>query len=107
MRSPATLMSCLFVFSVAAALTGCTSLDAKTGADGAARGPLELKVGHGSERPVALREPAPHVNADGREAIKETETQRKGESLLRTKQYQAAGIPNPDQDGIQTVRSTA
>src|SRR3989454_10619687 len=105
MRSPAIPRSWLFVFSVAVALTGCTSLDAKTGADGAARGPLELKVGYGSERPVELRVPAPDVNADVSQAIKEIESRRKADSLLRHNQKQAAGPPNLDHDVTQGIQS--
>ena len=59
MRNPTILKSWLFVFPLAAALTGCTSLDAKTGAGRAAPGSLELKVGYGSEQPVELQVPVP------------------------------------------------
>jgi len=70
MRNPTILKSWLFVFPLAAALTGCTSLDAKTGAGRAAPGSLELKVGYGSEQPVELQVPVPDVNADVTQAIK-------------------------------------
>jgi len=59
MRNPAIPRPWLFAFSVAAALTGCTSLDAKTGAGGVAPGSIEVEVGYDSERPVELRVPVP------------------------------------------------
>ena len=106
MRSPAIPRSWLFGFSVAVALTGCTSLDAKTGAGGAARGSLEFKVGYGSERPVELRVPAPDVNADLTQAIKEIESRRKAGPLMPDVQERPAGLPNLDRDvteGIQAL----
>jgi hypothetical protein len=87
------------------ALTGCTSLDTKTGAGGAAGGPLGLNVGYGSERPVELRIPAPDVNADVTQAIKEIESRRKADSLPRHNQGQAAGPPNLDHDVTQGIPS--
>ena len=105
MRSPAIPRSWLFVVSVAIALTGCTSLDAKTGAGGAAPRSLELKVGYGSERPVDLRVPAPDVNADVTQAIKEIESRRKADPLLRDNQEQPAGPPNLDHDVTQGIQS--
>jgi len=105
MRSPAIPRCWLFVFSVAVALTGCTSLDAKTGAGGAARGSLELKVGYGSERPVELRVPGPDVNADVTQAIKEIESRRKADPLMRDDQEQPADPPNLDHDVTQGIQS--
>ena len=106
MRSAAIPRSWLFVFSLAAvALTGCTSLDAKTGAGGAARGSLEFKVGYGSERPVELRVPAPDVSADVTQAIKEIESRKAG-PLMPDNQERPAGLPNLDHDvteGIQAL----
>jgi len=105
MRSPAIPRSWLFVFSVAVALTGCTSFDAKTGAGGAARGSLELKVDYGSERPVELRVPAPDVNADVTQAIKGIESRRKAVPLMPDNQEQPAGLPNLDHDVTQGIQS--
>ena len=106
MRYSAIPRSWLFVFSVAVGLTGCTSLDPKIGAGGAARGSLELKVSYGSERPVALRVPAPDVNADLTQAIKEIESRRKAGPLMPDKQKQPVGLPSLDHDvteGIQAL----
>ena len=106
MRNSAIARSWLFVFSVAVVLTGCTSLDPKTGAGGAARGSLELEVGYGSERPVELRVPAPDVNADLTQAIKEIESRRKADALMPDNQEQPAGLPSLDHDvteGIQAL----
>ena len=99
--------SWLFVFSVAVVLTGCTSRDAKTGAGtgGAARGSLELKVDYGSERPVELRVPAPDVNADVTQAIKEIESRQKADPLMPDNQEQRAGLPNLDHDVTQGIQS--
>jgi len=104
-RNPAILRSWLFVFLVAVALTGCTSLDAKTGAGGAARGSLELKVGYGSEPPVELRVPAPDVSADVTQAIKEIESRRKADPLMRDSLGQPAGPPSLDQGVTQGIQS--
>ena len=106
MRGTAIPRSWLFGFSVAVALTGCTSLDAKTGAGGVPRGSLEFKVGYGSERPVELRVPAPDVNADLTQAIKEIESRRKAGPLMPDNQERPAGLPNLDHDlteGIQAL----
>jgi hypothetical protein len=106
MRNSAIPRSWLFVFSVAVALTGCTSLHAKTGAGGAARGSLEFKVGYGSDRPVELRVPAPDVNADLTQAIKEIESRRKAGLMMPDNQEQPARLPNLDHDvteGIQAL----
>ena len=105
MRTPAIPRSWLFGFSVAVALTGCTSLDAKTGAGGAARGSLEFKVGYGSERPVELEVPVPDVNADVTQATKEIESRRKADPLMRDSQGQPAGLPNLDHDVTQGIQS--
>jgi hypothetical protein len=105
MRNPTILRSWLFVFSVAVALTGCTSLDAKTGAGGVAPRSLELKVGYGSERAVELRVPAPDVNADVTQAIKEIESRRKAVPLTPNNQEQPAGLPNLDHDVTQGIQS--
>jgi len=105
MRSAAIPRSWLFVVSAAVALTGCTSLDAKTGESGAAPGSLELKVGYGSERPVELRVPAPDVSADVTQAIKEIESRRKADPLMRDSQEQPAGPPNLDHDVTQGIQS--
>ena len=80
MRNPAIPRPWLFAFSVAVALTGCTSLDAKTGAGGAAPGSIEVEVGYDSERPVELRVPVPSMNADMAQAMKEIEARRRGRS---------------------------
>ena len=103
--SPAILRSWLFVFSVAVALTGCTSLDAKTGVGGAARGSREFELGYGSERPIELPVPAPDVNADATQAIKEIESRRKADPLLRDNQEQPAGPPNLDHNVTQGIQS--
>jgi hypothetical protein len=105
MRSTAIPRSWLFVFSVTVALTGCTSLGAKTEAGGAARGSLELKVGYGSEPPLELRVLAPDVNADVSQAINEIESRRKGDPLIRDNQEQLAGLPNLDHDVTQGIQS--
>jgi hypothetical protein len=105
MRNPTILRSWVFVFSGAVALTGCTSLDAKTGAGGAAPRSLELKVGYGSERAVELRVPAPDVNADVTQAIKEIESRRKAVPLTPNNQEQPAGLPNLDHDVTQGIQS--
>jgi len=105
MRNPTILKSWLFVFPLAAALTGCTSLDAKTGAGRAAPGSLELKVGYGSEQPVELQVPVPDVNADVTQAIKEIESRRKADPLTRDSQEQPAGPPNLDHDVTQGIQS--
>ena len=60
MRTPAIPRSWLFVFSVAVALTGCTSLDAKTGAGGAAPG----SIGLGPLMPDNQTQPAGLPNLD-------------------------------------------
>jgi len=44
---------------------------------GAARGSREFELGYGSERPVELPVPAPDVNADATQAIKEIESRGK------------------------------
>jgi hypothetical protein len=106
MRHSTILRGWLFVISVAVGLTGCTSLDQKIEAGGAARGSLELKVSYGSERPVELRVPAPDVNADLTQAIKEIESRRKAGPLMSDKQEQPAGLPSLDHDvteGIQAL----
>ena len=82
MRNPAIPRPWLFAFSVAVALTGCTSLDAKIGAGGAAPGSIEVQVGYDSERPVELRIPAPSMNADMAQAMKEIEARRKADPLM-------------------------
>jgi hypothetical protein len=102
--SPAILRSWLFVFSVAIALTGCTSLDAKTGVGGAARGSREFELGYGSERPVELPVPAPDVNADATQAIKEIESRRKADALMRENQGQPARRPYLDHDVTQGIQ---
>ena len=61
MRTAAIPSSWLFVFLVAVAQTGCTSLDAKAELGGAVRGSLEFEVGYDSERPVVRRVPAPDM----------------------------------------------
>ncbi len=68
MRNSAIPRSWLFVLSVAVALTGCTSLDAKTGAGGAAPGSIELEV----ERSAGLPnlDPAVTEGIQGLEADK-------------------------------------
>jgi len=105
MRTPAIPRSWLFMLSVAVALTGCTSLGAKTGAGAAAPGSLELKVGNGSERPVELEVPVPDVNADVTQATKEIESRRKADPLMRDSQGQPAGLPNLDHDVTQGIQS--
>jgi len=105
MEISAILRSWLFVFSVAVALTGCTSLDAKAGAGGPARGSLELKVGYGSERPVELRVPAPDVSADVTQAVKEIGSRRNAVPLMPENQEQPAGLPNLDHDVTQGIQS--
>ena len=92
------------MLSVAVALTGCTSLGAKTGAGAAAPASLELKVGYGSERPVELEVPVPDVNADVTQATKEIESRRKADPLMRDSQGQPAGPPNLDHDVTQGIQ---
>jgi hypothetical protein len=87
-RSLTILKSWLFVFPLAVTLTGCASLDAKTGTGGAAPGSLELKVGYGSERPVEVRAPAPDVNAQVTQTIKEIDSRRKAVPLMPDNQEQ-------------------
>ena len=105
MRSAAIPRSWLFMLSVAVALTGCTSLGAKTGAGAAPPASLELKVGYGSERPVELEVPVPDVNAGVTQATKEIESRRKGDPLMRDSQEQPAGPPNLDHDVTQGIQS--
>jgi len=105
MRSGAIPRSWLFMLSVAVALTGCTSLGAKTGAGAAAPASLELKVGYGSERPIELEVPVPDVNADVTQATKEIESRRKADPLMRDSQGQPAGLPNLDHDVTQGIQS--
>ena len=105
MRSAAIPRSWLFMLSVAVALTGCTSLGAKTGAGAAPPASLELKVGYGSERPVELQVPVPDVNADVTQATKEIESRRKADPLTRDSQEQPAGPPNLDHDVTQGIQS--
>jgi hypothetical protein len=108
MRNPAIARSWLFAFSVAVALTGCTTLDAKTGAGGAAGGSLDLEVGHDSERPVELRVPTPDMNADMTQAIKDIEARRRAGPLMPDNQEQPAGLPNLDPnvtEGIQGLEA--
>ena len=93
------------MLSVAVALTGCTSLGAKTGAGAAPPASLELKVGYGSERPVELEVPVPDVNADVTQATKEIESRRKADPLTRDSQEQPAGPPNLDHDVTQGIQS--
>ena len=105
MRTPTIPRSWLFMLSVAVALTGCTSLGAKTGAGAAPPASLELKVGYGSERPVELEVPVPDVNADVTQATKEIESRRKADPLTRDSQEQPAGPPNLDHDVTQGIQS--
>ena len=105
MRSASILRSLVFMVSVAVALTGCASSDAKRGADGAARGPLELEVGYGAERPVEVPVPAPNVNADTTQAIKEIESRRNAEALMRDNHGQPARRPDLDHDVTQGIQS--
>ena len=108
MRNPAIPRSWLFVLSMAVALTGCTSLDARTGAGGAAPGSIELEVGYDSERPVELRVPAPNMNADMAQAMKEIEARRRADPLMPDSQKQPAILPNLDPavtEGIQGLEA--
>jgi len=105
MRSAAIPRSWLFMLSVAVVLTGCTSLGAKIGAGAAPPASLELKVGYGTERPVELQVPVPNVNAGVTQAIKEIESRRKGDPLMRDSQEQPAGPPNLDHDVTQGIQS--
>ena len=101
---PTILWSWLFVFSVAVALAGCTSLDTKAGAGGAPRGSIELEVGYDAERPVKLRVPTPDVNVDVKQAVKEIDSRRKAGRVTSGGQEQPFSLPNLDQDvtkGIQ------
>jgi hypothetical protein len=105
MRNPAIPRSWLFVLSMAVALTGCTSLDARTGAGGAAPGSIELEVGYDSERPVELRVPAPNMNADMAQAMKEIGARRRADPLMPE---QPAGLPDLDPavtEGIQGLEA--
>jgi hypothetical protein len=105
MRNPAIPRSWLFVLSVAVALSGCTSLGARTGAGGAARDSIELDVGYDSERPVELRVPAPNMNADMAQAMKEIEARRRADPLMPE---QPARLPNLDPavtEGIQGLQA--
>ena len=101
MRGTAIPRSWLFGFSVAVALTGCTSLDAKTGAGGAAPGSIEVQVGYDSERPVELRVPAPSMNADMAQAMKEIEARRRADPLMPE---QPARLPNLDPAVTEGIR---
>jgi hypothetical protein len=102
MRNLATPRSWLFAFSLTVALTGCTSLDAKTGAGGAARGSIELEVGYDSERPVELRVPVPDANADMAQAVKEIEARRRAAPLMPE---QPSDLPNLDRDTTEGIQA--
>jgi hypothetical protein len=105
MRSASILRSLVFTVSVAVALTGCASSDAKGGADGAARGSLELEVGYGAERPVEVPVPAPNVRADTTQAIREIDSRRNAEARMRDNPGQPARRPDLDHDVTQGIQS--
>lgn len=105
MGSPAILRSCAFVFSVAFALSGCTSLDAKTGAGAAGRGSLEVELGYGFGRPVELPVPTPDLNGAATQAINEIESRRRAESAVRQNQEELSRRPDLDHDVTQGIQS--
>ena len=103
-RDPTILWSWLFVFSVAVALDGCTSLDTKDGAGDTPRGSIELEVGYDSERPVKLRVPTPDVSVDVKQAVKEIDSRRKAGP---GGQEQPSSLPNLDQDVTKGIQGAA
>jgi hypothetical protein len=62
-------------------------------------------VGYGSERPVELKGPVPDASADVTQAIKEIESRRKADRLMRDNQPQPAGLPNLDPDVTQGIQA--
>jgi hypothetical protein len=94
----------VLALALSVAMTGCASLDTKTGAGGAARS-LEFELGYGSGRPVGLPVPAPDVNADTTQAIKEIEARRRAESAARPDQGEPSRRPDLDHDVTQGIQS--
>lgn len=95
----------VFALALSLALTGGASLGAVTGAGAADRGTIELELGYDRERPVELPRPAPDVNADTNQAIKEIESRRKAESAARQGQGEPSRRPDLDHDVTQGIQS--
>ena len=89
--------------SAAVALAGCASVDANTGAGGAAPGTLELELGYGSE--LELPRTPPDVNADTTQAIQEIESRRKADALARESRPDPTRRPDLDHDVTQGIQS--
>jgi hypothetical protein len=86
-------------------LGGTASLDAGTGAGGAAPGTLELKLGYGAERPVDLPLPRPDVSADTAQALREIKAREQVESLGRAHRPDPTRRPDLDHDVTQGIQS--
>ena len=86
-------------------LGGTASLDAGTGAGGAAPGTLELELGYGGERPVDLPLPRPDVGADTAQAIQEMKARRKADALGGESGPDPTRRPDLDHDVTQGIQS--
>jgi hypothetical protein len=91
--------------SAAVALAGCASLEANSGAGGAAPGTLDLELGYGSKPRVDLPLSPPDVNADTTQAIQEIEGRRKADALGRESRPDPTRRPDLDHDVTQGIQS--
>jgi hypothetical protein len=105
MKTRAMFRSWMLGISAAVALAGCASLEANSGAGGAAPGTLDLELGYGSEPRVDLPLSPPDVNADTTQAIQEIEGRRKADALGRDSRPDPTRRPDLDHDVTQGIQS--
>lgn len=86
-------------------LGGSASLDAGTGAGGAAAAPLDLELSYGRERPLDLPLAPPDVNADAAQAMRELEARRKAGAAGPESRPDPTRRPDLDRDVTQGIQS--